>query len=366
MSLYLLTALILSLSVGQLGRLELIPGLVVYVHDFFLLALLLSNLPKLIKPRPLLKPILGFTLAAVLSLFVAGFNHSLTQILTASTYLFRWLAYAAIYQLVVFKPQPIKAKLNRWLVLTGVIIALVGLIQYIFAPDMRFLYGLGWDDHYYRLIGTWLDPNFTGIILVLTVILLWPSPLSLLPIVALFLTYSRSSYLALLVTLVFSLLLRHKLKLFVSCFLFLVILFFLPRPGGEGVKLERLYSLTNRLDNFSLGWQIFSKHPLTGIGFNLLRQNQANFTSHSGAGLDNSLLFIAVTTGIFGLIAYLNLLYRLGKSTSLIGRLSLIAVIIHSFANNSLFYAPVMIWIWLLTASLSPSPQPGSRPGRKL
>jgi hypothetical protein len=34
-------------------------------------------------------------------------------------------------------------------------------------PDARFLAILGWDDHYYRLLGVHLDPNITGLHLVL-------------------------------------------------------------------------------------------------------------------------------------------------------------------------------------------------------
>src|SRR3989338_6680935 len=41
----------------------------------------------------------------------------------------------------------------------------LGLGQYIFLPDTRFLLSYGWDEHYWRLIGTVLDPNYMGVMM---------------------------------------------------------------------------------------------------------------------------------------------------------------------------------------------------------
>ena len=345
----LLLLLILSLALGQLGRLEIFPGIVIYVHDLLVILLLISYLPKTKTfSTPLTRPILAFTLTAIVSLLVAAWHFPPFQVLTGSLYLLRWLAYASVY-LVVRQLKLPRSNL-RFLTLTGLAVAITGLIQYFVIPDTRFLYDLGWDEHYYRLIGTFLDPNFTGIFLVLTLLLLWPSPLSLLPFAALLLTYSRSSYLAFVVVLIAALWRHHIRLLFVSCILFLVILFLLPRPGGEGVKLERLYSLTNRLDSMTTGLNIFQSAPVTGVGFNLLRFHQENPVSHSGAGIDNSFIFLLATTGIPGFLAYLWLLKKQLETKLIAYRLSLIAILVHSLLNNTLFYAPIMLWFWLLLA----------------
>jgi hypothetical protein len=326
----LLLLLILSISFGQLIRLELVPGVVIYLHDILVLLALIFYLPKVKSfSSPYTLPILSFVAIAALSLIFSF--RPLNQIIIGSLYLWRWLAYALIY----FVARQAKLPLRRYLILTGLIVAITGLFQYFLFPDTRWLYYLGWDEHYYRLIGTFFDPNFTGIFLVLTLILLWPSPLSLLPFIALLLTYSRSAYLALLVTLSLALFRRHKRILLISYLLFLISIFLLPRPGGEGVKLERLYSLTNRLDSMKTGWEVFRHHPITGVGFNLLR------------GMDNSFIFLLATTGLPGLIAYLWLLKRQLDAT----RYTLLAVLVHSLFNNTLFYAPVMLWLWLLLAS---------------
>ncbi len=334
----LLLLLILSLSFGQLSRFEIAPGVVIYLHDLLVILLLIFHLPKIKTfSTPLTRPLLAFTLTAAVSLLVALWHYPPLQVLTGSLYLLRFLAYALVY--FVARRAANKSQLLRWLALSGLVVAITGLIQYWLIPDTRFLYYSGWDEHYYRLIGTFFDPNFTGIFVVLTLILLWPSPLSLLPFIALLLTYSRSSYLAFLAVIAYALIRKHKLNILIySITGFLIILFFLPRPGGEGVKLERLYSLTNRLDSMKTGLQIFTAHPLTGAGFNLVR------------GMDNSFIFILATTGIPGLLAYLWLLYAMRYSAGASFAYTLYAVIVHSFFNHTLFYAPVMLWLWLFLA----------------
>ena len=87
----------------------------------------------------------------------------------------------------------------------GIGFGILGLMQFFLYPDLRNLMYLGWDPHYYRLFSTLLDPNFVGIILVLTLILgcgLWKKKQKnfflmigqLIGFVSLLLTYSRSSY----------------------------------------------------------------------------------------------------------------------------------------------------------------------------
>ncbi len=352
----LLLLLILSLSFGQLARFELAPGIIIYLHDLFVVLLLIFYLPKVKTfSTPLTRPIVAFGITAMLSLLFALSRYPPPQVLTGSLYLFRWLAYALVY--FVARESLYKSQLIRWLTFAGLIVAIVGLLQYFFLPDTRFLYFSGWDEHYYRLIGTFFDPNFTGIFLVLSLILLMQQPRNILNslflvtcFLSLLLTYSRSSYLAFLAILVFHLR-RQKLLLLVSCILLLVILLLLPRPAGEGIKLERLYSLTNRLDSMKAGFKIFTSHPITGIGFNLLRYQQNNFLSHSGAGIDNSFIFLLATTGIPGFLAYLWLLKKQFEFKLPATRYALLAIIIHSLFNNTLFYAPVMLWLWLLLAA---------------
>ena len=120
---------------------------------------------------------------------------------------------------------------------------------------------------------------------------------------------------------------------------------FLPRPGGEGVKLERVFSLNQRFANYREGLQLIKLSPVFGLGFNTMRYYRNDFVSHAAAGLDSSLLFVLATTGIIGLLTYLNLLKSLWQ-TSLLVKLSLSAVLVHSLFQNSFFYPLIMIWLW--------------------
>lgn len=318
--------LFLSMAFGQLQRFGPI-----YLHDLILAVILLVNRPKISRP------VLYFALAAFVSLIFSGFK-------PGGEYLVRFLAYSLLLGLKVER---------RYLLFFSGAIAGLGWLQYLLLPDTRFLLALNWDDHYYRLISTLFDPNFTGIVLVLGLVLVYFSYprswwLYLLHLSALLLTYSRSSYLALLAVAVAIAWMQKKFKLLLlTVFILLIAVPFLPRPGGEGVKLERLFSIEQRLDSYREGISLWQKGPVFGLGFNTLRYYRGDPDSHAAAGLDSSLLFVLATTGAVGLLAYLNLLRFLWQK-SLLLRVSLVALLAHSLFVNSLFYPFVMIWLFSL------------------
>ncbi|MCX6816554.1 MAG: O-antigen ligase family protein [Candidatus Beckwithbacteria bacterium] len=334
----LIYLLFVCLAFGQLEKFSFAP---LYLHDLIIVCILLLNHKALNFP----KPVWFFLAACFLSLILAVFKLSFPTVLYSSLYLVRFASYAGLYPVI----KSIKLNLKPWLLSFGLTVAGFGLLQYLFLPDTRFLASLNWDDHYFRVISTLADPAFVGAILVLTLILIalkfksrWYLGLPVL--VALFLTYSRSSYLSLLAAILGYAILKKKFKFLLLALVFLA-LPFLPRPGGEGVKLERLFSVTQRLENYQAGLRIIKSAPLFGLGFNTLRFYRQDFVSHAAAGLDNSFLFVAATSGLVGLLAYLNLLRFLWKK-SLLVKISLVALIVHSFFQNTLFYPFVMIWLW--------------------
>lgn len=332
----LVPLLFLTLALGQLQRL---PGGLIYSHDLILILLLLINYTRLKFPRPWLI----FVLSAIFSLIVAAFKLPFSQVISASLYLFRFIAYTALIYL----------KINSlWLLYLSTSIAGLGLVQYVFIPDTRFLAELGWDDHYYRLISVLFDPNFTGLILVLGLILIYFNRprswwLYVVHFVALLLTYSRSSYLAFLVAALGLAVVKKNWKIVLVSFLLLSGIVFLPRPGGDGVKLERTFSIIQRWQNYQAGFKLWQQSPVFGLGFNTLRFYNQDFLSHAAGGQDGSLLFVAVTTGLVGLTAYLFWLKSLFYA-SLIMKISLLAILVHSFFQNSLFYPWVLIWLSIL------------------
>jgi len=137
--------------------------------------------------------------------------------------------------------------------------------------------------------------------------------------------------------------------------------FLLPRPAGEGGKIERTYTIEARLINYQQALMIAKEHPFFGVGFNTYRYAQRDYgffeaeewrISHSGAGADNSWLFVLATTGAFGFLSYLWFWGRALKESKkkTIVLVSLLALIIHAFFVNSLFYSWIMAWIWILLA----------------
>ncbi|MFH1280982.1 MAG: O-antigen ligase family protein, partial [Candidatus Beckwithbacteria bacterium] len=244
--------------------------------------------------------------------------------------------------------------LKKLLILSSLILAIFGILQYLIYPDILFLASNQWDNHYYRVIATFFDPSFVGLILLLGLILTfftksspWLYPIYLTPLL---LTYSRSTYLALLISLFSYTLYKCKFKILLIGLVFISLLPFLPRPGGEGVKLERMFSIEQRLDNYQHALTIIKENPLFGVGFNTLRFYQNQPLSHAGAGLDSSLLFVFATTGLIGFVAYLNLLKSIYNNSLLI-KISLIALLTHSLFQNSLFYPWVLIWFFSLVGS---------------
>ena len=133
----------------------------------------------------------------------------------------------------------------------------------------------------------------------------------------------------------------------------------LPRPGGEGVKLERTASIVLRFEDYRDTLVIFEKAPLLGVGYNNLciarakYLRQTNLNSHACSGSASSLLLLLATTGILGFIAFLKLLkeivVNLTKNTYGVTFLScLVALLVHSAFVNSLFYPWVLGWMALL------------------
>lgn len=376
----LLYLLLLIFPFGQLIKLPInIPGVNIYFQDLIILLIIIFFLLKnfvsksrIFLPR-LSIPILGFFSLALFSLLLSIPLRPFSETMVALMYLGRWIGYAGLYLVIVnVSNNNIKKKLNDLMIITCFSIAILGLLQYLFIPDITDLKVFGWDPHYFRVVGTFLDPGFTGIILVLGLILvferIWNKKLltkiiMFIPLYAsLILTYSRSSYLAYTIAVAIISFYKRSLKFLLAMLtLGIFSLMILPRPGGEGVRLERQNSSFSRVNNWLTSLKISALYPVYGIGFNNYRYvqrdlgiiNQENWQiSHAGAGADSSLLFVLATTGVVGLITYMIFLHKIFffHKQNIIVFASLGALIIHSFFNNTLFYGWAMIWLWILIA----------------
>jgi len=334
----LFALLFLIFPLGQFAKPDILV-LIIFIFWFFFVKK---------KSKPLLfKPFLIFFIISIISLVLRIPTLSSEQFILSSLYLFRLVIYASLYFVIYDIPD--KKFVISGLLFSGLTFAVIGLMQYKFFPDMRIMKYLGWDDHYYRIVSTFFDPNFSGVIYACSTLLVLRKnkALALIPFIALLLTYSRTSYLAFFSGLILMLVQGHKKILILpSLIIILLLIINLPRSyGGEGVKLERTSSINNRLQSLRDGFQIFIKNPVLGVGFNTYKFLPGkNTESHSASGVENSYVLILATTGVLGFLAFLNILVRLPRQPEII------AVLVSALFINSLFYPWIMVWFILLTA----------------
>lgn len=379
--LWLIFGYLVIFPFGQLGRIEIIAPITLHLVDVaafaFVFFWLISLAQRRTLPNPPLKQeFLAFLAIAGFSLLLGSTKVVWQEAFVGFLYWFRFLVYILFYFGIwdlTRQDSQLRTRLFNALLVVGASISVFGLFQYLIFPDLRILLSYGWDEHYFRLVGTFLDPGFTGILIVLFLVLLFSRSgqgrleenvvLLLLGIASLLLTYSRASYSAFLgILLCLNIVRRNTKFVLIILTLFISGILVLPKPGGEGVRLERTSTIFARFENYKKAWEIGKENPLFGVGFNLYAfargstetcgNIEAGKPCHSASGADSILLFVFATGGIIGLIAYLYLWLRillLGwrkrfTDAGLALLLLTIALFIHSNFSNSLFYPWVLGW----------------------
>lgn len=377
--------LMISLLLGQFGRIDITPGIALYIHDIVIFIFIRTaiaqkkfSLKYIHTLSSFDKSILLFIGASLLSLIVNAGKYPAAEVLYGSLYLVRFIFYCSLYGVIAYGKY-IHIDWIYGLFFYGVSLATIGFLQFILYPDLGNLSYLGWDPHYRRLFSTLLDPNFTGIILLLTFILglniIQKNPhrrfimlLESVIFIALLLTYSRSTYAAAFIAFLYIGFVSKKPMHLLLPALFLISVCIIPRSGAETVSLLRTTTSAARIGNWKQSVLYFQESPVFGHGFNMLRSiqepnwiTQTSRTSHAAGGLDNSFLFVAATTGVLGFLFFASMIYNVVKtgiillhrkqtrSWGIFFLCSIIAVCIHSFFVNSIFYPQVLIWILILT-----------------
>ncbi|MCJ7740496.1 O-antigen ligase family protein [Candidatus Microgenomates bacterium] len=391
---------LVAFVLGSLGELPLfIPGVHVYLSDLtgiLLIIYQLINFPetiRFVRRDKISGGFLLFILACFISLLLTPIRLTLLELGISAMYPVRLLIYFGYYLTVslFIKSKKIQPnKLIKLLMYAGLTLAIFGWLQYFLYPNLRNLFYLGWDPHLGRIFSTFLDPNYFGLLTVLTLVISFcmhtsiishpefisgSSPKKMLKqvqhdnfiywVVRLFLlitllfTYSRSSYLAMFGVSLFYSLVKRKFYYFILLVLILVGgAFLLPRTEGIGVQLERTFSFTERVKNWQEAVTIFAKNPITGVGFNTLRYARRQYdipiddwqNNHAAAGVDNSFLFVLATTGLLGLFLFIKLLVRIYLHGGLLVRATLVAISIHSLFTNSFFFPWILYWFWIVVA----------------
>lgn len=336
-----------------------------------------SNLP--------FKAGLVFVMVCLISLIFSPLNLNPLEKTVSFSYLVRFLVYLAISLLTARNFLQLKINTDKILTFSGVILAVLGLLQLVFIPDLQFLTQSGWDPHFYRTVSTFLDPNFAGAFFDLTLILLlfntvklskrWQLAAFSLVFIALDTTFSRESYLmfglSFLLISWFKKSFRYLTLTTVLCLILITsYLIYLPLVAAPK-KVSRAQSATARINTWQQGITIWAKNPILGVGFNsyrfALREYQLGskkqIESHGGASNDSSLLFVSSTTGVVGLMAYLFFLYTILQAAwanwqkenlwGLIVTIGLAGLIAQSFFANVLFYPPILAWLMMGIGQLS-------------
>ena len=347
--------ILLSLLIWPLGHLldiraSFIP-IALPLLDILVALLFLTNIPtfirniKQIKEDRSCKFLLVFLSVATLSLALRLGDLSLPVLNQPSLYLARLILYFSLYYVLKFNQNH---KIIEYAKIAITLFVSMGVIQYIVSPDMSFLKYIGYDDHYYRLVGTFFDPNYTGAIFSATAIYLLSLEyliLSLPIFVALGLTFSRASYVSFVVPAVTWGVMKKKYHYIIVCLILLaVVIICSPKPFGEGVNLARTFSIYSRLGSWQQGIELFMSRPFLGQGYNTLT------ISGNRIGIDNSFIFLLATTGIVGFISFALFLVSSTKHKSLPLKLAIFSLVIHSLFNNTLFYPPIVcFYLFLLT-----------------
>ncbi|PID70825.1 hypothetical protein CSB37_00200 [bacterium DOLZORAL124_38_8] len=282
------------------------------------------------------------------------------------------------------------SKLKTHLFSITAVIVVLGFVQFFVVPDIsKYSTEGGLDPHIGRMLSTWLDPNYLAGFLgfMLPIVLadfyaqkskkikfLW-LVLGLSILLALFLTFSRSGYLAAVAGLFLFFVFKDPKIILLGIFAVLLGLSVNERAQkrvGElaGTVAAVMFQQTDEIDptaslriqNWGKSFDLFKKYPLTGIGYNTYRYRAAeegivdeNYFSAGGA--DSTHLTVLVTMGLFGLLSYLYWVYLLvfqgvkdffiKKSKKQILSLGfsagVLSLFIHASFVNSLFFPLIFV-----------------------
>ncbi len=373
LTLYLSWLFFISLGLGQLQRIFLGANIAIYAHDLIMALILLLNLNcakvkhwlNLIKKK--IKQFPNTSLLIIWGSVSLAYSSLIGQAqLTSFLYILRLFFYLCFILI-----KPIKKGHEKMALIPGLLIATLGLTQYLFFPDVRLLSQWGWDGHYFRLVSTMLDPNFAGIILTMTFLSLWPNStqsnhkhqkffLTLL-VVSLALTFSRASYLSLAIGLgIFWLRAKNKKPVFKKILRYglivILIIFLAPKPGGEGVNLTRTSTIKARASHSSNFLQNLNFRKLIfGQGlFYKKKIEQSKPPQHHAHFPDNLLIFVFVGAGIPGIVLLLGAIknwanYLTKSADANTSSFAILAsVLLHSQFNHTLLEPIVFLTLLFL------------------
>lgn len=383
---FLTIATILSLILGEFGQYPFSQTFFSISATDILLSLTIGllliwqiGIKRSFQIPNIFKLLILFWMVALFSLGFAGnFEGGL--------YLVRFILYSLSLILGYYLVKEKESNFDRIslvIILSGTLFLLAGFAQLIFYPRLEQLEILGYDPHQYRLVSTFLDPNFAGVFLNILFLLtlfrwfkskrvIWQVLASLF-LLGVVLTFSRSAYVMLIVQIFILGVIKNKKIILATVFVTLIIYMTVPKVTERingAFNLDK--SAQERVESWQKGIIIFQKNPVLGVGFNNLKAALSRYNlvevfskdgGHSASGVDSSILTTLATTGVLGLLVYLSFwIMILMKSLRAITKNKsdnfspvMLSILIGLFVNsqfiNSLFYPPNMLIIYLLVGS---------------
>lgn len=333
--------------------------------------------------------LLLFVVWAAITLLAGSMYLSSTQLLVALFYLIRLTFLAAFIPITMtlFSKTEDQYRINHAGFIAIISVIVLGYVQIFLVPNFGFMAEFGWDPHSGRMLSTFFDPNFFGMLCVITLGMtmsyLTTQPygtkawnrmlgLTLLVLGALILTFSRSTYLAFLICLFVILMIRMWRIVVIAMILLAVVGGSIPRVRTRVLGAVQFDTTArDRIESWKSTLIIVKANPVMGVGYNAFGPAQLrygtrqNLESHAAGGSDSSLLFILATTGIIGLgiysmfwlLLWFDALMRYKKHphhrTVALALLAIIpAYIVHSQFVNSLLYPFLFIPFSLFAIAL--------------
>ena len=342
----ILQGAIFLLVVGNLGRIPFLDlgerTAPILINDLCVIAALTAGALMALRNRSLRLTdvaIAAMVFAAIGGLTdVAGiqrFGFSSMEVLGSMAYLARWILYFAIYVMIVncVRAREVES-LWRTLEWAMILIVAFGIVQSIFLPNFAFMIYpdarnmQDWDAQGHRLVSTILEPNIAAAMIMMTLLVQlarlacgadqrpWKSVLML---GGLLMTLSRGG----LASFLFGCLLLlpviglSKRVMKIAAVSVVGLLVALPRIIALAVQYTR-FSLSDqsaaaRLVTWQRALATFLDYPLFGIGFNTYGfvQERRGFErlAVSSYSAEGGLLFVAVMTGVVGLLVYVTMIW---------------------------------------------------------
>ena len=299
-------------------------------------------------------------------------KYTLNENVAGNLYLIRFVIYSLLIGVNFKISWP---KIN----IIGLIVSVIGILQFIFYHDFGYLKYQNWDEHFNRLAFPYLDPSFTGAILLIFVIInifirgATPRRATTLilttELIAIFLTFSRATWITGAIILFVIICRRRGIRSIreiggivpIICII-VAISILLGKSGSYGNQLLRHETILSRTSSLQKGMEIWQKNPIFGVGFNHYKSYLIKSVadrkiiekyqeSHGLASVENSFVFVMATGGLIGLIFFLIWIKPLLYSSDLSCRFIFVSILVSSLFDNIFFYPFILLIIFMIIST---------------